>query len=268
MKRLRHLLSLLCCLLPLTGCVGQHEPEDPVPRPVIDPFDGSADIGTRFFHRVLAFDYTATWCQYCPNMEEALGSAKQLRPGRIVEMAVHQYDEMAVPVCDTLVGHFGIAAFPHVVFDFDGSTKIQRQEVALLTDYVDRVIPQPACGLAIDASTPGSVNVRMKAVEAGTYRLAAALVEDGIVARQTGYGDNYVNNAVIVRMLSASYAGDDPGSLQAGEEFARTYTVPAEGENLRVVVYALLRQTDGTWRSSNAGQCALGNHQPYRYEPD
>ena len=247
--------------------MGQHEPEEPVVVPVIDPFDGSADIGTRFFHRILAFEYTATWCQYCPNMAEALESAKQLRPGRIVELAVHQYDEMAVPVCDTIVSRFGIAAFPHVVFDFDSATRIQRQEVALLTDYVDGAIPRPACGLAIDASTSGSVTVRMKAAEAGTYRLAVALVEDGIVARQTGYGDNYVNNAVIVRMLSASYEGDGPDSLAAEEEVVRTYPVPAEG-NLRIVAFALQRLSDGNWRASNAGQCALGNHQPYRYEPD
>lgn len=260
-------LFLIACLWFVAGCVGQHEPEEPDIIPVIDPEDGSADIGTRFFHRVLAYEFTATWCQYCPNMAFALDSAKRLRPGRIVEMAVHQYDEMSAAVCDSIVSHFAISSFPHVVFDFDGASRVQRQEVGLLTDYVDGALSHPACGLAIDAASPGVVTIRVKAAEAGEYRLSAAWVEDGIVARQTGYGDGYVNNAVIRSSLTASYEGEPLGFLAAGEETVRSYPVADVG-NGRIVAFVLQRQDNGGWLSVNAGQCAFGNQQSYRYEQD
>lgn len=260
-------LSLICLML-AAGCIGKHEMEDPVIDPIIDPVDGSADKGTRFYHRVLAYEFTGTWCQYCPNMAVALDSAKLLRPGRIVEMAVHQYDEMSSPVCDTIVEHFAIAGFPHVVFDFDGATRIQRQEVGLLTSYVDQaLLAHPACGLSIDATTAGKVTLRIHAAEAGEYCLSAALVEDGIVARQTGYGDGYVNNSVLRATLSSTYKGEPLGVLEAGQEAVRIYDVPATGQ-YRVVAFVLQRLADGSWLSVNAGQCKIGHLQPYRYEPD
>lgn len=256
----------LCGFLILDGCIGIHEYDEPVVQPIIDPIDGSADIGTLFFHRVLAFEFTGTWCQHCPSMVIALDSAKLLRPGRIVEVAVHQYDEMSVPLSDTIVNHFSISTFPHVIFDFNDELGIQRHEVSLLTAQVDRALNRLACGIAIDASDIGSVTIQVHIVEAGEYRLCSLLVEDGVVARQAGYGDNYMNNSVLCSSITTAYEGDPLGVLQPGQEVVRSFPVPSEG-NLRIVTFVLQRQDDGRWLSINAEQCALGNIQPYRYEP-
>ena len=267
MKGKRLWLWLLLVLVACAGCVGIHEEEEEIVVPVIDPEDGSADIGTRFFHRVFVFEYTATWCQYCPNMNEALEEARSLRPGRIVPVAVHQYDEMSAKVCDTIVSHFSVTGFPHLVFDYDAKSKIQRQETALITAYVDQALPATACGIGIDAQQAGSVTVKVKVAEAGEYALSVFLVEDGIVARQTGAGDNYVNNAVLRSALTASFAGEPIGTLAAGEEVTRSFPV-GSGEHLRVVACVLKRGAEDAFRAVNAAQCALNQKVDYRYEPD
>ena len=48
-----------------------------------------------FFRRVLALGFTATWCQYCPNMSEAIAEASAQRPGRVIPLAVHYMDELS-----------------------------------------------------------------------------------------------------------------------------------------------------------------------------
>ena len=261
-------LWICLLLLALSACVGIHEEEEPVVVPVIDPEDGSADIGTRFFHRLFVYEFTATWCQYCPNMNEALEEVRAQKPGRIIPVAVHQYDEMSEKVCDTIVSHFSISGFPHLVFDFDAQTKIQQQDPALITAYVESALPATAaCGIAIDAEQEGRIVIRVKAAEAGEYVLSAALVEDGIVARQTGAGDNYVNNAVLRASLTASYAGEPMGTLATGDEVLRSFPV-TPGERMRIVACVLKRMGDGRMRAVNAAQCALNKKIDYRYEPD
>lgn len=255
-------------LLAFSACVGIHEEEEPVVVPVIDPEDGSADIGTRFFHRLFVYEFTATWCQYCPNMNVALEAVRAEWPGRIIPVAVHQYDDMSARVCDTIVSHFSISGFPHLIFDFDGKARIQQQDPALIKDYVEQALPSAAaCGVAIDAEQEGRVQIKVKAAEAGEYALSAALVEDGIVARQTGAGDNYVNNAVLRATLTASFAGEPLGNLIAGDEVTRSFPVDP-GENLRIVACVLKRMDDGNYRAVNAAQCALNKKIDYRYEPD
>ena len=250
----------------LEACVGVHE-EVIQPVPVIDPEDGSADIGTRFFHRVFVFDFTATWCQYCPDMARALEEVKRTRPGRVVEIAVHQYDDMSAMVCDTIVASFPYHGFPAVVFDYDAATYQQKTDTTLLLAYVDKTVPAAACGIAIDARDTAQVQVKVQAVESGQYRLAVALVQDGIVARQTGAGDNYVNNAVLLGYLSASFRGDELGWLDAGTECTRTYAAEA-GENRRIVASLLRQCSDGTYVAAGAAQCRLNQQIDYRYEQD
>ena len=261
-------LWICLLLLAFSACVGIHEEEEPVVVPVIDPEDGSADIGTRFFHRLFVYEFTATWCQYCPNMNEALEEVRAQLPGRIIPVAVHQYDEMSAPVCNAIVSHFSISGFPHLVFDFDAQTKIQQQDPALITAYAESALPATAaCGIAIDAEQDGQVTVRIKAAEAGEYALSVSLVEDGIVARQTGAGDNYVNNAVLRASLTDSFTGDPIGTLETGDEVMRSFQL-VFGENQRIVACVLKRMGDGKMRAVNAAQCALNKKIDYRYEPD
>ena len=115
-------MILLPALVFAFACVGQKEDPEEEPGPVdpgtvVDPGTGSEE-GTRPFHRILALEFTASWCQYCPNMAAALSEAMVARPGRIVDMAVHQYDEVSPAEADAIVTLFKASGFPQMVFDW------------------------------------------------------------------------------------------------------------------------------------------------------
>ena len=253
--------------LVFSACVGVHEDDpEPGPVPVIDPEDGSADIGTRYFRRCLALEFTATWCQYCPNMAEAVEAAQKARPGRLVEVAVHYADALAAPESDGLVKRFGVTSYPTVVLDLDPSTMFQQHDPAPMEAYVDGWSGAAACGIAVDATETGTVRVSVKAAEAGTYRIAVALVRDGTVTEQSGYGPGYVNRAVLQEFLS-SVDGDVLGTMAAGEERTAAYQAAGDASGRRVVCWAV-RETSSGLRAMNAVQCKMGNKIDYRYEAD
>ena len=266
MRKLLSIFALLACL----SCVGQKEDPDYVyPEDVTDPEPGGQAEGSRFFHRVLALEFTATWCQYCPNMAAALEEARKARPGRIQEIAVHYLDEMSSATTEGVVARYKVSAYPTVILDLDPSTGFNRQEAALFTDYIDSAADREACGLAPESSFKDgvlSLSVKVKAAGEGSYSVGAAVVEDGIPADQTGAGPGYVNNAVLRAFLGAGGLDGSPaGYLKKGEEATVSFSGPFNGPQgrTRLVVFAIL---DG--KVSNTTVCTLNDIKGYEYEKD
>ena len=244
------------------ACVGQKDDPEPLPEPEPEQTeDSGASEGTRFYHRVLAMDFTGSWCQYCPNMAKALKTAQEALPGRIVDIAVHAYDDMSPETdCgDKLLAFFKVKGFPSMVMDMDPNTLFNTQEASIITGYAEEMAPEDAPGLS--TSWQGSLlSVSVKAIEEGEYKLCVAQVQDGLVAYQTGYGDNYVNHAVL-RRYAGSWDGDSLGTLAPGEEATRKYAMLSG--DYRLVIYVT---KDGI--SRNALSCAVGENIAYAYEQD
>jgi thiol-disulfide isomerase/thioredoxin len=266
MRKILAILALIACF----SCVGQKEDPDYVyPEDGTDPEPGGQAEGSRFFHRVLALEFTATWCQYCPNMAAALEEARKERPGRIQEIAVHYSDEMSSVTSDGVVSRYKVSAFPTAILDLDPSTRFTKQDKAIFMDYVDRTAELDACGLALESSFKDgllSLSVKLKAAAEGEYSVGAALVEDGIVADQTGAGPGYVNNAVLRAFLGdGGLDGTPAGKLKKDEEstvmFSRAFDGPEA--RTRLVVFAI---KDGT--VSNTSVCTLNDNKAYEYEAD
>ena len=267
MKKLFWTLALMMCW----ACIGQiDDPEDAEPSEIVDPQGGGQDTGTRFYHRILALDFTGSWCQYCPNMATAIETAKKVRPGRIVDIAVHYGDEMSPPVSPTLVQRFSVSAFPTAVMDLDPLTRFSRQDASIFTAYVDKTIPEQTCGLALETAVKNgtlTLTITVKASTAGTYSAAAALVEDGILSNQAGAGDRYVNRSVLWGFLGkGGMDGTVLGTLSAGEEQTLTLTTSVQEpiSQKRIVAYVL---RDGR-RAINVRDCSLNEKQEYDYETD
>lgn len=263
----RSLLFFVVLVLAIaTACVGVHEDEPEPVVPVIDPEDGSADIGTRFFHRSLALEFTATWCQYCPNMAEALRTAQGQRPGRLVEIAVHYADDMAAPESATLSSRFSVTSYPTMILDWDSATAFQSPDPAPMVWHVDQRLKQPVSGIAVDASLASAVRISVKAAASGNYRVAAVLVTDGIVAEQAGYGPGFTNNAVLTGFLT-DLTGQALGSLEPDAEASREFQLPQPSSGTRIVAW-VFREAEGGMLVDNVAQCALGKKIDYRYEAD
>lgn len=267
-------MLLLSALLFALACVGQKDDpeEDPGPDgPGTEDPRVSADEGTRPFHRVLALEFTATWCQYCPNMAEALALAQAARSGRIVDIAVHQYDDISPAEADALVTFFKASGFPQMAFDWDPGTLFNEPSVQRMTDYVDAAVQKPTCNIALACSyADGALQatVSVSADEPADYSVAAALVQDRIVVDQTGYGPGYSCMGVLRRFLGAGMDGENLGSLEKGAE--KTFGFTAEmvlgdvpEEDFRVVAFV---RKNG--KVANAVTCYLNGKTDYQYEKE
>ena len=234
-----------------------------------------APAGDRFLRKSLVLDFTATWCVNCPAMAQAIAEAAALSGGRIEKIAINYLDDLQVPAGSALASRFGVQALPYVVTGLDAALATSVASADVLWSHSRTVLEQasPACGIAVSSTLSGkelSVEVEVCSAADGAYALGVALVEDGIVASQTGAGDNYVHNAVLRSLLHktvpAEGFGDSLGRIEKGEKTSRTFTCTVAGDPsaTRIVVFVL----DSEGRLNNAASCAAGQSQPYAYEKE
>lgn len=242
---MRKWFFILALALPLAACVGQKDdPETPGQGTEIGG-PGGSETGTVFYRQVLAVGFTATWCQYCPVMADALGEAARTRPGRIIPLAVHYQDELSPDEANSLSDDFFVSTYPSLLFDMNPETLFNGQDASAVVSYVDEAIKKTPCGLAAEARVSAStlsLEVKVKAVRSATYTVAAAWAEDGVVvAHQSGYGPSYVCNAVLRGYLQPGTKGKSLGALQAGQEGSAELTtpMPENAGNKYLVVYVM-----------------------------
>lgn len=255
------LLLIFVPVFLFSACTGQKD--DPTPESPVKPVTPSPEEeeGKVFFRRALAMDFTATWCQYCPQMAKAVEEAAQLRPGRIVDMAVHVDDAFALEQGESLANLFGVEYLPSLVFDMDKTTLFNEQKTSKVVDYVDKMSSKDACGIAISWKNR-TVKVTVKAAVAGNYKLAVAVVEDKIMTTQAGYGNNYENHSVLRSYLTPTVEGVSLGTLKAGAEASKTFSLEV-APNQRIVAYVLKGST-----CINAATCNGNEEIAYTYEKD
>jgi len=225
-----------------------------------------AEEGKDFFRRSLVLDFTGTWCVNCPKMEAAIEAAMEARPGRVIPVSVHcmSIDPMYVkPLSDNLVKQFGIEAYPSAVVDLDPESRMTTASPELLQGHIDRLLEErgPAAGLCVESVVDGenyTLTAGMKAVRDGDYTLAVLVLEDGIVATQTGGAVDQVHNNVL-RLWTE---GEPLTGLKEGDTAARTFTgtIPAKS---RFVVLVL---RDGL--VDNLVGCAPGASVDWQYEEE
>ena len=224
-----------------------------------------ADAGKDFFRRSLVLDFTGTWCVNCPKMEAALEETMEARPGRIVPVSVHcmSIDPMYVkPLSDDLVKRFSVKVYPSAVVDLDPESLITASSPELLLAHVDRLLEArgPAAGIRAESVLDGgsfTLKAEMKAVRDGDYVLAVLVLEDGIVAAQTGGATDHVHNNIL-----RSWTEGEPQHVKEGETAACTFTgtVPAKS---RFVVLVLRNGL-----VDNVIGCAAGASVDWQYEED
>ena len=207
---------LILLILPLLfSCVGQKDDEDELPPDTpVAPADAAGQS--------LLIDFTATWCVNCPRMSSAVEEAVAERPGSIVPLCVHYADALACADGNSLVTLFGVQAYPSAVIDMDPSSLTTATSKDILLSRIDEraSLKRPACTLEATAASPSGgrleASVSVTARAAGEYRLWVLLVEDGIVAPQTGGSETQVHNHVLRRFLHTGSGGYALGTLSDG----------------------------------------------------
>lgn len=223
-----------------------------------------AEEGKDFFRRSLVLDFTGTWCVNCPKMDVAIEEAMAARPGRIVPVSVHcMADPMRIkPLCDNLAKQFKVSAYPSAVVDMDPESLITQSSSELLLSHIDHLLESRgvSAGIRIESTLDGenlSVTVEAKAVQDGEYALSIILLEDGIIAKQTGAddGENHVHNNVL-----RQWEDGDPVTLKEEETATLSLTASVSGK-YRVVALVLRNGL-----VDNVVQCTAGASVDYQFE--
>ena len=250
-------------------------------------FSGEAK---EYSQRVLAVYFTSTGCTSCPAATKGLKAVQEANPDMISVVAFHSHmgavsDPMTI--AET-------TSFNAVLGGFDGLPRLfwnMRQGTRLIgpsftESYAEEVASyEPQCGVSVTSAwipndydgkpegegCPCQISIGITSNIPAVYRYLVFIVEDGIVAEQTG-DPNYVHNNV-VRAVLTSEKGDkinDNLPLTVGVEAKAEKTFDTAStwniNNLRVIVAATTSIDGGyTFVVNNVAECKLGESVDYQY---
>lgn len=230
-----------------------------------------------FYHRSLAFRFTADWCGYCPMMATAMSNAQKQLPGKLEVISVHGGGSgLACDASNALANSYSISNFPTGLVD--GRTFVENYDIATTTTkIVDAVNDTEAkydtyTGTSWTSSVSGSqVTLDLAAYikKAGSYKVTALLVEDKVTGYQADYNngtsDNYEHTGIIRAALSdalgESFEISADGQIK---NFTYTATLPSECNvsNVRVVVYIQrLDASKNSYYVDNSASAKVGKSQ-------
>lgn len=238
----------------------------------------TAPAASRFARRVCLMEFTGTWCSQCPSGAVTVTYLVDVAyKGKAFAMAFHNEDIYQIPQEQELYKKFRFGGYPGFVTDMrdtgsilDGgcSTSIEKSLYETITHS----------GAAIEcqatANEDGTVTVTAtgKAFSEMTmnYRMAAYVIEDKVKGEQklatNEIDKDYVHRHIVRKMLSASIAGDDLGTVAAESEVSKKYEFTTDkewnAENVSVAVLVL----DDKGHVNNMAICSCMNGKmDYKY---
>lgn len=238
----------------------------------------------RFHKNVAVYRLTATWCEFCPSMTEALGNVDDYTRAHTVVMQFHKNDEFslyptgsAFDCASVLLSRFGTAddGLPYCIYSLTEGSRDRR--VTDIQNYVRECLFADAASTGIKAvsSVDGNsltVNVSVMASEAGEYDLGWAFIQDGCIPapnpQEPAYEDEYND---VVRAISGNFhmMSSDAFTLAADQEKSMELNltddiVSAAGENAEVAVFTLVRN-NGKVAIDNIVKFKAGESVEYKY---
>ncbi len=249
----------------------------------------TAGSGVQYYQKLMGVQFTSVGCVYCPQLSTAIKQIQSEQPGRLLPVSFHldmNYpgeDPMTTPTSTTFMNHFGRQGLPQFYLNMrKGETKITN-EYSLIVEEMEKMLANypTTCGVAIESSYDPStrkVNITGKVTSNTSlkYRYMVMLVEDGIVAQQSGEA-NYVHNNVMRRAWpsdgvmgyhlisdgSATTPGVEVEVVRPEFELDRSWNA----DNVRVF-FAVMSSQDGgmSYTVDNCNECKLGESVDYAIE--
>lgn len=233
-----------------------------------------------YLQRVLGVYFTSTGCTSCPSATKGIKTLQEANPGKISVVAFHSdmsgiADPMAIPATmDFNRALGGFDGLPRLFWNMRSGTKLIGPSFS--ESYEEEIAAYvPNCGVSIKTELNSSscdIKVGITSNLPSVYRYIVFLVEDGIVADQSGE-PGYVHNNV-VRAVLTSTAGDkinDNLPLTVGVEAVASKSVNLSDawnvDNMRVITAAMVSDDGGyTWIANNVNECKLGEEVNCLYE--
>lgn len=244
------------------------------------PADSKPEQNTGFAKHVLAIQHTGTWCQNCPYMKRGIDAYLKANPDNCaVFVASHNGDTMAGEASNTINSYLTVSSYPSLSVDLNTSNMIQGalsdadKQAEQIASRVNEVAAS-GCKTAISVASENAgssvvVNVKVKSANVENCRVAVWLLEDGIVAAQTGGSSTEVHNNVLWASSSAVAYGDRI-QLDADGAGQNVYRMDVSGahdlSNCRLVVFTTVPNTSGRFVVDNVVTCPLDGQTAFEYE--
>ena len=271
----------------LAGCEKAEEAKkkEEVPVPVPVEFLASTEKTTRVS---LLEDFTGVRCGFCPDGHVRAKAVADANPGKFIILAVHGgsfsnpqtgWANFTTPYGQGLITQAKVSGYPAgsvsrilcsdlgVAPQISGGYAMSRGSWAAAAQKV-MAMPAP---VNLGAKATFDANTRKLTVKVDMYytedqttenRLNVALVQDGIMSRQSGAPDpnNYEQNHVLRDLITGQWGEAITEETKTGAKITKTYTYdvpqdyngavtpPGGGavviEDLKVVVFVCKGQTD------------------------
>ena len=210
--------------------------------------------GSPYTRLNMAYRFTATWCGYCPYMDNALQTYKKDHADfDFITLHASANYPLYFADSETLATTYKVQGFPTGIIngwkEFDNNTNVDKAVTALgdeIAAFNDTFLCTAGISLSSTLTSGGiSVEATVETSENGDYSVVAFLLESGIVQAQayngTGSGsiDDFVHDNVARKTLTKSVKGDNfTATAKTPVKFSWSSSIDASWnvENLSVAV--------------------------------
>ena len=219
----------------------------------------------QYAHMNIGYRFTATWCGYCPYMDETFHKVAENESNHFNFVTFHASKgyPLYIAESETLCSVYNVGGFPTGVLngwkELSNYTDIDYSASKVVSD-IEEFNKQFFCGTGISVSTSVSgdklnVEASVKSIP-GEHRIAAFVLESGIVETQTYYPTSggsqklkdFVHDNVARKVLTDSPAGDIFTAGDSASSFTWSTDVSSSwvASNLSVAVVVMRPYNDFT----------------------
>jgi thiol-disulfide isomerase/thioredoxin len=228
---------------------------------------GTINANAQVQREVVIEEFTGTWCPNCPDGHNILKQIESANPNVVHVVGMHNADAFTIPYEVAIENAFNVAGFPRAAIDratyslgnafvmsrshWTGATAARLNITSPVEMNIDPSYDKQTRTLTVN------VDYTFKADVNEETRLTCVLLEDSIIANQSGGSANYIHFDVCRALLSADNWGDanHPSTVAANATYNKTYSyvVPAaiNEKNMRIV--AFINKKNGTTPTLSSG---------------
>ena len=198
-----------------------------------EPYQGLDDwVSKSFTHHSLGMRFTATWCSWCPYMNESFIKAKGVLGDRFEYVSLHESSsDLAFSGTPPLASVYGISGYPTGIVDGlktianKTDTDAVRDNIVAAVTATESTYPTTVA-LGISSTLTGrdlEINVDVYPKMTEDYKITVFLLESGVVNYQNNGGANYVHDKIA--RLSLTDPTGDSFSAESGVVKSLPYAV-------------------------------------------
>ncbi len=249
---------------------------------------GEVDFSKEFLRGNLIFKFTGTWCGWCPSLAIPCHEVQEDNPDRLFIVNLYQgsgsltWDEGYRDI----ENYFGVGGYPMGYLNVNYEELTSRDAADIEQDMYDFMEEYPSTvGIAATSEVSNGtakITVKLAAKDSKDYKINAFFMEDGIIAAQSNYVEeynsyidfaNYVHDDILRGSATTGYAaGGEDIELNIGEVTTEEFVaeVPSDIEdvnNAHVIIFVTYFVDDRDFVVDNVIDIPLvGGSIDFKYE--